>query len=349
MRQLPIRALFMRRETTAVGTVRSSSSNPKQFDQPNNIAEFMSSAAPLLILVTESDIDSSQQRQALISSITARHTVIQINGNESLKPKQILNAICQFNTQCLPSSTLRFEEQLKHTLNTIKKEKIPNTLIINQAHQLPLSSLAALAHLVLLQENGVAHLKIILNGQPKIANQLSRFIKTPIPSLVLSDNHTILDKHQNTDQQNPQKHSNLNEITNLTLLGEKCATLWQQHQIKVVSLLAISAIGYTILFMPKPTQPTHSLTTLAKADAKRRSTPPRYEIMLADATTAQPFKHIAQSLKLKQAITIKRDHFTHHYHIHVGRFSSYKTAQILLTKIANKNKQYHPHIHQLTS
>lgn len=332
-----------------MGTAISSSSNPKQYCQPTDFAEFMRSASSLLVFLTESDIGSDQQVQSLINSITARYTVIQIKGEESLKPKQILNAICQFNTESLPSSTLRFEDQLKHTLDTVAKEKKPYTLIINQAHQLPLSSLAALAHLVLLQESGAAHLKIILNGQPKIASRLSRFIKTPIPSIEFSAIKSVHGKHQHTHQQDQYAHINPTQAKNQSLLGVKCATLWQQHQSKALSLLAISAISCTMLYMPRPTHPTHNLTTLAKADAKRRSTPPRYEIMLADATTEQPLREIVKKLKLKQGTTILRDHFTHHYHIHVGRFSSYKTAQTLLSTIATKNKQYHPHIHQLTS
>ena len=132
-------------------------------------------------------------------------------------------------------------------------------------------------------------------------------------------------------------------------LSHQLNYLWRQHHVKAISLLSLGAISSALLYIPTPSSPTKTLTTLAKADAKRRSTPPQYEIMLADSTQQQPLTRLIKTIHLKQKTTILRDHFTHHYHVHVGRFSTYKAAQTFLIHMPHNVKKYHPHIHQLIS
>lgn len=153
--------------------------------QVETIIDLLNEKNPLLCLIGETDSGKTRVLTALKEKLEDSHEIIHLHAHENLQPADLVDKLCQHCTMHLHSKFNRLERQLHEVLVSLTEHHKTCVLIIDDAHTLNYSILAALTHLAIEQENMQINLYTVLSGHIELKDKLSSLTARPFPEIKL--------------------------------------------------------------------------------------------------------------------------------------------------------------------
>lgn len=217
------------------------------------LTHFLDSRKPLILVIGEQGAGKS----ALVAELAkiARHKThtIYLGSRHDLQPSVLVAALSQHWASKQINKQATLEQQLQQILLGLARHNQSCLLVIDDAEQLPLPILIALAHLTELQRSIAVHLHIILLGKQSLATKINTLREQPFPQITLKPNVEF-----HLTKTHDLKHTPYTQVDK-TRIADVCnqpntdapATrpllyYWQQHGVKSMALVGLLVIGFTM-------------------------------------------------------------------------------------------------------
>lgn len=263
--------------------------------QLNAIKDFLQSQKPLMLIVGEKNSGKTNLLTDIILQVRASRHIIRVQGHPNLHPSQLTKVLSKHWTVENIDKDQRIETQLDQMLDGLTEHHQACILIIDDAHLLSLSVLAALTHLATQQDGKPTPLHLLLSGHAALSEKMNSLQTRDIPQLIvgalsrkdafqkiklLFDDAGISLPPADTDailaniyQRSAGMHETLEHTVEKMIAHQKAMdssakaitskyNIWKNHRVKMLSLLGLS-ITFFVLFQMQG----HSLKTLVKNNA----------------------------------------------------------------------------------
>lgn len=253
----------------------------KCLEQINVIRRFFHSSSSLMTIVGEKNSGKTELLANIVLQMRESRPIIRLEGKTGLYPSQLVDVLSKHWAIHQADKHQRVETQLDEMIQNLSKHTSSFILIIDDAHLLSLSVLAAISHLVTQQEGNKVYLHILLSGQPILAEKINSLLTKEIPRLTLGalsreeafrkikrqiDNaglslppaaaNAVFARLYRNSEGMPQTLENMVEklISQHTprlvlntlrpnFSSQALSDLWRTHRIKVVSLFSLLTLG----------------------------------------------------------------------------------------------------------
>lgn len=138
-----------------------------------------------MLIVGELGSGKSDLLSEVVSQTRNSRQVVRLRGNPKLTPAQLLIALSKQWSISQTNNSPRIEVQLDNFLEQAAQQDLAAVLVIDDAHLLSLSALAAIAHLVTQQNDKTVYLHIILSGLPSLSEKISRLLTKKFQQIAL--------------------------------------------------------------------------------------------------------------------------------------------------------------------
>ncbi|MCB1826933.1 MAG: AAA family ATPase, partial [Coxiellaceae bacterium] len=159
--------------------------NTERLRQLNIIKQFLYSPQPLMLIVGEKDSGKTKLLTDIMLQMRASRNVVRLQATPNLRPSQLIIAVSKHWALDHNDDEERIENQLEKMLAGLATQQQSGLLIIDDAHLLSLSMLAAISHLVTQQEKEQTHLHILLTGRPLITEKMNTLQTKEVPHLTV--------------------------------------------------------------------------------------------------------------------------------------------------------------------
>jgi len=151
----------------------------------DSLKRFIKSDRPMMLIIGQHGSGKTQLVKHFSDKLSPEYRTLHINGNESCPPHQLVTLICQqWDVNEDPDLTSH-RNQLDTLLNQIHQQHVPNVLIVSNAQNLNIATLAAISHLANAQEKPPVSLHIILSGEVNLEDKIQSLMTQAPPSLLL--------------------------------------------------------------------------------------------------------------------------------------------------------------------
>ena len=157
----------------------------QRLQQLNVIKRFLQSERPLMLIVGEKDSGKTKLLTDITLQMRISRHVIRLQATPNLNPSQLVAAVSKHWEIRHANQHERVENQLDEMLDGLIEHKQACILIIDDAHLLSLSVLAALSHLVTQQDGKHVYLHILLTGRPMLAEKINSLQTKDVPRLTV--------------------------------------------------------------------------------------------------------------------------------------------------------------------
>ena len=157
----------------------------KRLHQLNAIKRFLYSSQSLMLIVGEKDSGKTNLLSDIVSQMRASRRVIRLQGTPNLRPLQFFNTLSKHWSIQNVDKHQRIENQLDKMLDGLMKHHETCLLIIDDAHLLSLSMLAAISYLAMQQDSKCISLHILLTGRPVLSEKINSLQTKEIPKLTI--------------------------------------------------------------------------------------------------------------------------------------------------------------------
>lgn len=160
---------------------------PKQASQLASLQHFLLSTSALMLILGNAGTGKQELLDQLIGTTQMTRRIIRLQGQPDLQPSELaklLSLHCRIETQedaSHPSYHL-----LEHIASRLQECDATCTLIIDNAHNLPVATLATLSRLAIKQEGSSVYLHILLSGTPDLLEKTANLQNRTLPRLKLS-------------------------------------------------------------------------------------------------------------------------------------------------------------------
>lgn len=137
---------------------------------------FLHSDEPLLLIVGQRHSGKSELLSALVDKIQVSRPVMRLRGKANLTPTDLTELLSKHWAIDLDRQRKRVQESLDAVLLQLQQHDQRCVLVVEHAHLLSLSVLAAIVHLALTQSEseGETRLHVVLSGQASLVESLQR-------------------------------------------------------------------------------------------------------------------------------------------------------------------------------
>lgn len=220
----------------------------------NIIHDFLRADKPLMLVLGDKGSGKTQLLNNTVQAIQISKHVIRLQGSEQIQPQQLIQVLSKHWAIRINHDEKKLKTQLEYILNALKKHDQHCLLVVDDAHKLPFSVMAALLHLAILQENKNIHLHLLLSGHNALGDKMQNLQISPIPCIYLNATAPAV-----TRSTTPKiKHIKQQQRENKTPTWQQ--SFWQKHGIKTFSIFAmISFLAFIRWFdMRLPRHPLFS-------------------------------------------------------------------------------------------
>ena len=308
----------------------------------DTITRYLRSADPLLLVLGEKGSGKTHLLTQTVTQTRVSRHLIRLQGSASIQPIQLAKVLSKHWAAKIHDKHARLESQLHEIILGLAKHEQECVLLIDDAHLLPFSVLAAISHLAMMQDNMRVHLHIILSGRPSLQRKIQNLQAREIPLINLSaptSETTITPINDNAGEQtdadwaekiaprfadtltNTIAYNRVKIMSAAALLATLAFMWWffqTPHSLHSTPVIAKHVPAPTMAQLPTPqqTQPIH-----------RRIAKQRDRVLIAAATNGRPSSVIKamqaegymlqlMSGKDKKAINhfIRNHHLNHQAH-----------------------------------
>ena len=157
----------------------------QRLQQLNVIKRFLQAERPLMLIVGEKDSGKTKLLTDITLQMRISRHVVRLQATPNLNPSQLIAAIAKHWEIRHADQHERIEKQLDEMLGELIDNKRACILIIDDAHLLSLSVLAALSHLVTQQAGKRVYLHILLTGRPMLTEKINSLQTEDVPRLTV--------------------------------------------------------------------------------------------------------------------------------------------------------------------
>lgn len=143
------------------------------------IKDFSRSDRPLLLLLGEAGSGKSELLQQVEEHLISIKSV-RLNGKQHIKQRLMIQALSQQWQISVEDQGAPLVEQLRGLLNGLIRENRFGLLMIDDAHLLPYSLLAALIHIVM-QQGTACHVHLLLSGRASLFDKVKTLYEDEFP------------------------------------------------------------------------------------------------------------------------------------------------------------------------
>ena len=140
----------------------------KEHNPLESLRRFLQSNTPLLLVIGEGSSSKSQLLSQLVADVQVDQRVIRLQGERHLQPAQLTTLLSRHWGLNIDLSNASYRHQLDAVITDLTHKQQSCVLIVDDAHRLPISTLAALSHLTIKQDNGTVYLHVLLLGKPEL-------------------------------------------------------------------------------------------------------------------------------------------------------------------------------------
>lgn len=157
----------------------------KSIQQINDVKRFLNSQHALLLIIGEIASGKTTLLSEVVMQIRDARNIIRLQGTPKSTPSQLISTLSKhWEVESLDQDQ-RMETQLDDLLNSLTNQNQSCILVIDDAHLLPLSALAAISYLVSQQDKKRARLHIILSGLPTLSEKISSLLTKEIQQITV--------------------------------------------------------------------------------------------------------------------------------------------------------------------
>lgn len=135
------------------------------------LKEFIHSPDALMLVLGEAGSGKTELLETLVNDVTAARSVIYLHGRQHIKPRFMIQNLSQHWNISVEDHGEPLVEQLRMLIDGLIRKNHFGTLVIDDAHLLPFSILAALVHIVI-QQDKTCHLHLILAGRTSLEDKV---------------------------------------------------------------------------------------------------------------------------------------------------------------------------------
>ncbi len=157
----------------------------KRFQQLNSVKRFLQAQNPLMLIVGEKGSGKTNLLTDIVLQMRASRHMLRLQGHQSLHPSQLAKVLSKHWAIKHIDKNQRLENQLDQALSELAEHKQACILIVDDAHLLSLSMLAALTHLATQQDGKRVHLHLLLSGRPILSEKMNNLQTKSIPQLTV--------------------------------------------------------------------------------------------------------------------------------------------------------------------
>src|SRR3989344_2030158 len=153
------------------------------------LLSFLQGSEPMLLVIGEPDSGKTRLIQAFSAHRYWRMHVLQTKGHAGLTEEALLKLIAEKWGFQLSTRSSSDHRHLNELMDKLAEKEDPYVIIIDDADQCPLETLAALSYLAIHQPDGYLTLRMVLLGQPELQEKTNRLMphnaEWPMPLLYL--------------------------------------------------------------------------------------------------------------------------------------------------------------------
>ncbi len=157
----------------------------KRLQQLNFVKRFLESQNPLMLIVGEKGSGKTNLLSDIVLQMRVSRHIIRLQGQQGLHPSQLAKVLSKHWAVKNTDKDLRIESQITQMLDGLAEHKQSCVLVIDDAHLLSLSMLAALSHIATQQDGKPVCLHLLLSGRPILAEKMSNLQTKEIPQITV--------------------------------------------------------------------------------------------------------------------------------------------------------------------
>jgi len=157
----------------------------KRLQQLNSVKRFLQSQNPLMLIVGEKDNARSNLLADIVLQLRVSRHIIRLQGHQDLHPSQLAKVLSKHWAIHNTDNSQRIENQLDQILRGLAEHDQTCILVVDDAHLLSLSGMAALSHLATQQDGNPVHLHLLLSGRPILSEKMNSLQTKEIPQITI--------------------------------------------------------------------------------------------------------------------------------------------------------------------
>lgn len=150
-------------------------------------SQFLRSQDPLLLVVGDKGAGKTDLLTKIVQQFRISRHVIRLQGTSNIHPLQLAKMLTDHWAAKIHDRNARIEDQLHDIITGLNKHEQSCLLVIDDAHLLPFSVLAAISHLGVIQECMPVRLHMILSGHFPLINKMQNLQTKDIPFIDLEE------------------------------------------------------------------------------------------------------------------------------------------------------------------
>jgi len=233
-----------------------------------SLQQFLTSSNPLLMVSGEVGSGKTILLDQFVSQIRITKQVLRIRGQAKFQPANLIRLLSKHWATKGFRKTAKLETQLQQMLDGLSHHDQHCILVVDDAHLLPFSVLAALSHLAVIQSENV-HLHVVLSGRRGLISKMQSLVTREIPTIELKQGEITADSQHQRDESDERIDILPAAAIKTRAVIDASGNFWQQHGVRLAALCALALI--TLAF----TWARHHPNTLPFHTAKKK--PSRFD------------------------------------------------------------------------
>lgn len=160
--------------------------------QLSSVKRFLHSPCPMMLIIGEAGCGKTRLLNDVVEQNKNSRHILRLRGTTTLQPKQLTDLLSEHWAVKIKDIHARLENQLYEVLLRLAEHDQNCILLVDDAHTLSYSMLAALSHLAMQQENMNVCLHILLSGRPPLGEKITSLHTKKVSQLIIGalDRHT---------------------------------------------------------------------------------------------------------------------------------------------------------------
>lgn len=198
----------------------------EQISAFESVNQFLRTQHSLLLIIGNAGCGKTLLLNKIVAQTHISRDVIRMQGSANIHPSQLIKMLSKHWGTNVTDAKAGLHQQLQQILTSLAKKEQRCSLIIDDAHCLPLSVMAALSHLAIAQENKEILLHIVLSGRPELREKMQHLQVRPIPYLDLEKQEIPHFKIENVEERKQPEF--------------KANNFLLQHKVKIGATLSLA-------------------------------------------------------------------------------------------------------------
>lgn len=151
----------------------------------DSLKRFIKSDQPIMLIIGQTGSGKTQLIDQFCSSSLTDYRIVNINGNDNCQPQQLIARMCEQWDIVEDPGLTSHRQQLGNLLNQIHQQHMPSVLIVTNAQNSNIATLAAICHIASIQSDPPVSLHIILSGEVSLEDKINSLMVHTPPCLLL--------------------------------------------------------------------------------------------------------------------------------------------------------------------